>query len=112
MEGFLDIKAVSNITGYTIDEIRLLVSNGQIPNLSWPSGKVIFPTADIENWIKTHKKAVPAAAAPKGEAWVEESGPAGEKAKDEDPSGPPAKTPKPKEAKAPKGPKGAKSAKK
>jgi len=114
MEGFIDIKAVSNLTGYTIEEIQLLVSNGQIPNVSWPTGKVIFPTVDIENWIKTHKKAVPAAA-PKAATWTEEtSAPAaaGEKAEDNDPAGPPVKAPKPKEPKAPKGPKGAKSAKK
>lgn len=97
MEGFLDINAVSNITGYTVEEIKHLVDNKQIPHIAWPDGKVIFPTRDVEKWIKTHKK--PAAAAPaKAAGWtdLELATPAVE---DKDPAGPPA-NPKEDERKA------------
>jgi hypothetical protein len=86
----LDISAVSNLTGYTVEEISLLVENKQIPNNSWPDGKVIFPTADIEKWIKTHRLQKPAAAPKAAAAWPDDTPPPLVPAKDEDPAGPPA----------------------
>lgn len=91
MQGFLDINAVSNLTGYTVDEIKHLVDNKQIPHNSWPDGKVIFPTVDIEKWIKTHKPQKPAAPVKAAAGWPDEPQPAAAGTKDEDPAGPPAK---------------------
>ena len=89
MEGFLDINAVSNLTGYTVDDIKHFVDNKQIPHNSWPDGKVIFPTVDIEKWIKTHKPQKPAAPVKAAAGWPDEPQPAAAGTKNEDPAGPP-----------------------
>ena len=108
MQGFLDINAVSNLTGYSVEDIRHLVGNKQIPHIAWPDGRVIFPTVDIEKWIKTHKPQRPAGTPKAAAAWPDDAPPPAAPAKDEDPAGPPAKAAKPKEPRQPKAPKGAK----
>lgn len=90
MEGFLDINAVSNLTGYTAEEINHFVENKQIPHIAWPDGKVIFPTRDIEKWIKTHRPMKPTSAPKAASAWPEDAPPPAAPGKDEDPAGPPA----------------------
>jgi hypothetical protein len=127
MKGFLDIEAVANLTGYTVDEIKLLASNGMIPNNAWPDGRILFPIADTEKWIKTHKKAIAPKAIPpaaKAAEWPpEETHVTVKKAalvvpfKDDVPGAPAASDPAkpaelPKVTKAPRVAKGAKSAKK
>lgn len=99
MEGFLDINAVSNLTGYAVEEINHLVENKQIPHIAWPDGKVIFPTVDIEKWIKTHRPMKPTPPAKAAVAWPDDTPPPAAPAKDEDPAGPPA-NPKEDERKA------------
>lgn len=100
MKGFLDIEAVSNLTGYSVDDIKHLVDNKQIPHNAWPNGKVIFPAADIEKWIKTHRPQRPIAPAPKvAPAWPDDAPAPPAKPKGGDSAGPPA-NPKEDERKA------------
>lgn len=73
MKGFLEIAAVSNLTGYPVEDIQHFVETRQIPFNSLPDGEIIFPIRDIEEWRKTHKVQKPPAGAPpkkSGDDWT------------------------------------------